>query len=258
MHPWKLAADGVTLLNLGNVLSTGQYALLILNQPLSDLRSFPSLWFSAQFKVCADGGYSKLREYVVSQTLHLEDFRPDVILGDLDSIDASTLREARLAGIEVAEIRDQSENDFKKAIKYIIAKLRGAHHTPLNILVLGAIDGRFDHTAASLSLLHEYSNERIWLVSSHSVVTLVPAGKTRILVNRSIEGSTCGLIPFAGSATVTTGGLKWNLENQIMSMGGLISSSNELLDQDGIVEIDTDHPLVWTINFQNPLVLCTT
>lgn len=256
MHPWRLVADGVTLLNLGNVLYTGPNALLILNQPFTDIHCFDSIWSSARFKVCADGGYQKLHEYVTSQALRPEDFRPDVILGDLDSIDDATLREAKLAAIEIVEIRDQSENDFQKAIRYIIARLRGVCHGPLNIVVLGALDGRFDHTAASLSLLHEYPDERIWLISPHSVVTLVPAGKTCITLDRSIEGSTCGLIPFAGPAIVTTGGLKWNLKNQRMSMGGLISSSNELLD-DLTIEVETDHPLVWTIDFQNPLALRT-
>lgn len=257
MHPLKLMTDGAALLNFGSVLSKGPQVLLILNQPFDSLHCFPSLWALAKFKVCADGGYNQLRDYVASKRLYPDDFRPDAILGDLDSI-ADTAREsAKLDRVNVVELGDQSKNDFQKAIGYILETFLSSRDGPPDILVLGALDGRFDHTAASISLLHEHPNVRIWLASPHSVVALVPAGRTRIVIDKTLEGPTCGLVPFAEPATVTTTGLKWNLSGQEMRMGGLISSSNELAEHGSSVDIETDRPLVWTIEFQNLLVTGT-
>lgn len=53
--------------------------------------------------------------------------------------------------------------------------------------------------------------------------------------------------PGTFKAIVTTHGLKWDLMNTQTGFGGLISSSNEVVDEsNGVVEISTDSWLVWT------------
>jgi thiamine pyrophosphokinase len=48
---------------------------------------------------------------------------------------------------------------------------------------------------------------------------------------------------------VTTKGFKWNLNNQLMEYGGIISSSNEL-DKD-ILRVHTNTPIVFTLELKS-------
>lgn len=219
--------------------------LIVLNQRI-DTPFFPCLWSNASNKICADGGYTRLIDY--SQSKHPLFYLPNYIVGDMDSISPDTLNIAREKNIEIITNLDQNTNDFQKSINLIESLQNSSTSHPLNIAVIGALGGRFDHTAASISILHKFPHHHIWLVDNTTIVTLIPAGKHEIHINKEIEGIVCGIIPFAGPATVTTSGLQWNLNNQILSMESLISTSNKIVDQ--IVTIMSNSSLIWTTHRQ--------
>lgn len=59
------------------------------------------------------------------------------------------------------------------------------------------------------------------------------------------EGPTCGLIPIQGRCDkVITTGLKWNLGDQPMEFGGLVSSSNRVMNE--VVTVETSSPMLFT------------
>ncbi|KAI9615661.1 hypothetical protein KEM48_005576 [Puccinia striiformis f. sp. tritici PST-130] len=59
---------------------------------------------------------------------------------------------------------------------------------------------------------------------------------------------TCGILPIGvNHATVTTRGLKWNLDQTKTSMTGLLSTSNHILPATDVVEVESDERLIWTM-----------
>jgi len=65
----------------------------------------------------------------------------------------------------------------------------------------------------------------------------------------------CGLIPMDGKATVSTSGLKWNLNKQPLRFGELISTSNSFSLETKEVIVETDSMLLWTMDLPQEFLL---
>ena len=83
-----------------------------------------------------------------------------------------------------------------------------------------------------------------------SYFCVLPKGLTEIKTDTGLEGDWCGLIPLGHPVTVSTTGLKWNLHDDIMELGGLISTSNELTAC-GKVTVSADFPILWVIGIKD-------
>lgn len=115
------------------------------------------------FIIAADSGYKLAKRFGV---------KPDMLLGDLDSLDKSSLDERELSEIEkiiVSPIKD--DTDTQLAVDTAISRGAG------RIFIIGGLGGRLDHTLSSAFLL-EYIAEK-------GIDCVMTDGKNRVRVMRA-------------------------------------------------------------------------
>ena len=218
----------------------------------------------ASYIACADGGANRLHDETQGQVV------PNVIIGDLDSLrtDVKRYYETKSDKTKVIQVIDQDRHDLDKTLQHIhdnreyiitaTTSTKTATTTTSNVdnqkiylLVLGALGGRFDHDMANINTLFKWTKhfDSLILLSEENMVQLLEPGRHEIIPDRNLEGPTCGLIPIGFPVqNISTSGLKWNLTKQGLTFGGLVSTSNRIVDEKIIVDTPDGH-LLWTTSF---------
>jgi thiamine pyrophosphokinase len=149
--------------------------------------------------VCADGG--------ARHAVRLR-IRPDVILGDLDSVPQS----ARGAFPRTPILRnsDQESTDLEKALRYCLAAKCGS------VVVVGAVGDRIDHSSGALGCLRKYGR-------MIGMLLLDRAGELRLLGRKETiavsPGETFSLIPIGRCAGITVKGAEYPLSGEALELG---------------------------------------
>ncbi|KAL1312648.1 hypothetical protein AAHE18_16G053300 [Arachis hypogaea] len=211
-----------------------RYALVVLNQRLPRFAAL--LWDHAQVRVCADGGANRVFDempllFPLQHPSQVRSrYKPDVIKGDMDSIRKDVLHFYTNLGTKILDAsHDQDTTDLHKCVAYLRdLTTPNTDESALCILVAGALGGRFDHEMGNINVLCRFSSTRIILLSDDCLIQLLPKNhRHEIVIQSSVEGPHCGLIPIGmPSASSTTTGLQWDLNDTEMKFGGLISTSN--------------------------------
>ncbi|KAK7184507.1 hypothetical protein DPSP01_013934 [Paraphaeosphaeria sporulosa] len=226
--------------------------LLILNQPISDFAVFAQLWTRSRYRLCADGGANRLYDMFCGELkARRDDFIPDSIHGDLDSLRDDVRSYYANRGAEVSQDPDQYSTDFGKAMQKITANHSPASLEAREVLVLGTLSGRVDQ---GLGMLHEMIREetmdprlRLWLYSETNVSFILRDSQNVIkgaLSSRSFTENV-GILPVYGPATISTAGLEWNVQSWPTQMGHQVSTSNHVKADE--IHIYTDTPVLFTI-----------
>lgn len=180
--------------------------------------------------IAADGGLHHM------QALGLR--RPDVLIGDLDSIEPAEAEAVRAAGgrVERFPVR-KDQTDLELAVHLARAEGAAAGSSGGDILIFGALGGRWDQTLANLLLLAhpEFRDARLRLVDGAQQIYLVQ----RRAVIEGQPGDTVSLISLQGDARgVTTEGLEYPLRGGTLPFGSTLGISNVLVGRQGSVAVE--------------------
>ncbi len=186
---------------------------------------------TADVRLAVDGGAWALLQ---------RGLRPDVAIGDWDSLGPQGLAQLRVAGVLLQTFpADKDATDLELALHY--AADRGA----TEVHVFGALGGRWDQSLANLLLLAQprlralrivlYDRgQRVWLLQGRETI----AGEV---------GDTLALIPVQGPARgVTLRGVAYPLTNGELPWAVTLGVSNRLTAPQAYVQVDEG--LVWVVH----------
>jgi thiamine pyrophosphokinase len=156
---------------------------------------------------------------------------PDVVIGDLDSLDENQQTQLAAAGTRfIVHPAAKNETDLELALLYAVEQLAD------DIVILAALGGRLDQMLANVLLL------TMPVLIGHSV-RLIDGPQTAFVVRdqATIIGrpdDTVSLIPLGGEVTgVTTQGLAYGLTEGTLPFGPALGVSNVLTASPAHVQI---------------------
>ncbi len=173
---------------------------------------------------------------------------PDLVVGDLDSSDGGLVHEMESRGVPFARFTHETKVETDTEL----AALAALEWHPDVVIVLGAIGGRLDHSAANLLLLThpELSGQDVRVVDGRQVAFLAKPRRWNA-VPASV-GDTVSLLPVGGDATgVSTADLLFPLRSETLLAGRGRGVSNEVTGENPRVFYESGLLMVIVVRSQH-------
>lgn len=210
------------------------HAVIFASSTLSSMRAAYAEAQCADYIIAADGG-----------ALHCLalNLRPDLVVGDCDSLEAHTIADLEAAGaLIVRHPVNKEHSDLELAL------LEALQRQATRVTIYGGLGGRWDMSLVNLLLpAHsDFKGLAIELVEGNQRIQLItPARPARI---RAATGSSLSLIPVGGDALgVTTSGLQYPLHGETLYFGSSRGVSNVLLGEQAEIALTSGNLLVVTM-----------
>lgn len=190
--------------------------IIIANGDLPDLARARQRIHPGDQIMCADGGAYHARAMGLT---------PDVVVGDLDSMDPGLRTELEAAGVRFeVHPAHKDETDLELALRLAIAE--GA----TEIEVLAVLGGRVDQSLANLLLLArpEWGSARVRASEGDETMWAVRGGQETTIAGR--VGDRLSLVPLTPVVSgVTLEGVEWPLHDATLHFGSTLTISNTLV-----------------------------
>ena len=167
-----------------------------------------------------------------AQYLYNIDLRPNVIVGDFDSIDSKVM-DVLMGDPEIEIDRFISEKDETDTH---LAMIKAIELGSICIDVFGGIGTRLDHTLGNIQILMIplENNIECRLINKNNIISLINKDTTIMRNNYKY----ISLIPFTNEVSgITTTGLKYPLNGYTMKQGISIGISNEFIHEQANISI---------------------
>ncbi|AZN41956.1 thiamine diphosphokinase [Paenibacillus albus] len=160
-------------------------------------------------------------------------YRPSISLGDFDSVTPEQLAFIRAMSGETHDYDpiDKDYTDTELAWRMALSR------NPQNIVMVGALGTRFDHSLANVHLLRMAQQQGITasIRDEHNCIQLAAAG----ILNVVNEGYTyISLLPLTERVSgITLTGFQYPLQGATLEIGQSLGISNKLLGEQGAIEV---------------------
>jgi thiamine pyrophosphokinase len=169
--------------------------------------------------------------------------RPNIIIGDLDSIDDRKIGEYRDAGVRIIQYPShKDETDLELALFH--SKEIGVSE----VILLGGLGARWDMTIANMLLIAhpKYKEMNIHVMDGTQELIIMRSGTQSIVHGQ--PGDVISLIPIAGDVTgIVTSGLYYPLNGETLQFGTARGVSNVFTQEQAQIFI-TQGVLLCVIN----------
>ena len=203
---------------------TSPRAVIIANGEIHNPAAIRAVVRADDHIIAADGGANHCRALGLT---------PRALVGDLDSVTPTELAALEAIGTQVIKYpARKDQTDLELAFDYAITQ--GA----TEIIIIGALGGRWDQTLANVHLLAlpRLNSARIRLIDGAQQISLL-RGPGSIAITGA-PGDIVSLIPISGDAHgVTTSGLEYPLENGTITFGSTLGISNVLTAREATVAL---------------------
>jgi thiamine pyrophosphokinase len=208
--------------------------IILANGHLPDLEKARTIVRADDTLIAADGG----TRHALALGL-----KPDLIIGDLDSITEEERQKMENDGVRIAKYsRDKNETDLELAIQYALEV------KPEQIIIIAALGGRLDQTLANLALISDIRFAQLDVRLDDGVEEAFFC-RDRVQVQGK-NGDVVSLIPWQGAVTgIRTENLKWPLHNETLHPEKSRGVSNEMTGDTARIEIGTG--LLLVIHYRN-------
>ena len=177
----------------------GPRAALFLNgEYAADSGFYRRLAGAADLLVAADGGAARLAALGL---------RPDVVVGDLDSLAGASLAALRADGVRiVAHAVRKDETDAELAVAEALGL--GARH----LLICGALGAGFDHALGNVALLRRLSAAGVDARLAAPALTVLVLRARQSLRLSAPPGSRFSLVPLTQRVVASLAGFEYELD----------------------------------------------
>lgn len=164
----------------------------------------------------------------------------DLVVGDLDSVSTGDIAWAKAEGAEVVEVPgDKDYTDLELALD------RASQAEVQRIVVVGIEGGRVDHELGNWAVLCAPRDQLVEIVTTGGTVSVLHGDMVNTLDLSGQAGDVISILARNGEATgVTTTGLKWPLEDATLSPTSSLGVSNEIIDGDATVSLESGTVMV--------------
>ncbi len=203
-----------------HIIREGQEpALIIANGESCSNELLGQLLEWSPFVVVLDGAINRVLELGI---------KIDVLLGDFDSKNHAVEQIQSQQKIEIVHTPDQNKTDLQKGIEFLIDRNFDA------VNIIWATGRRADHNLSNTTDIVRYQQQiNIVLHDDYSKIFQLPKRYQKWYVKDTF----LSLMPVGVVSGVTTQGLSYNLQNDVLTLGYRTSSSNSAA-QDGQVIIE--------------------
>lgn len=196
--------------------------MIVGNGAIENYRHYDRYTAEASLIICADGGAAHMK---------LLNARPDLLVGDFDSLSGEELEGFRQSGVEIRRYPTR-----KDATDTEIAVDTAMDMGCLDITLIGVLGSRMDHSLANVWLLKKMLDRGVAgrIVNEHNEIMLT---NSVIKLERE-QGWKVTLLPLGCRAEgVTTRGLAYPLDNAAIPLGSSWGVSNEFAGETAEVEV---------------------